>query len=57
MVSNIVYFHPYLGNNPILTHIVQRGGNHQLVFFGWPYWDDQEKGMLLLRMLPFEDVR
>ena len=31
MVSNIFYFHPYLGKIPILTHIFQRGWfNHQL---------------------------
>ena len=24
------YFHPYLGNIPILTNIFQRGWNHQL---------------------------
>ena len=30
VVSNIFYFHPYLGNIPILTNIFQRGWNHQL---------------------------
>ena len=30
MVSNIVYFHPYLGKITILTNIFQRGWNHQL---------------------------
>ena len=30
VVSNIFYFHPYLGKIPILTHIFQRGWNHQL---------------------------
>ena len=29
MVSNIFYFHPYLGNIPILTNIFQMGWNHQ----------------------------
>ena len=29
VVSNIFYFHPYLGKIPILTHIFQRGWNHQ----------------------------
>ena len=29
MVSNIFYFHPYLGKIPILTNIFQRGWNHQ----------------------------
>ena len=30
MVSNIFYFHPYLGKIPILTNIFQLGWNHQL---------------------------
>ena len=29
VVSNIFYFHPYLGKIPILTNIFQRGWNHQ----------------------------
>ena len=32
MVSNIFYFHPYLGNISNLTNIFQRGWNHQLDF-------------------------
>ena len=31
VVSNIFYFHLYLGKIPILTHIFQMGWNHQLV--------------------------
>ena len=31
VVSNIFYFHPYLGKLPILTNMFQRGWNHQLV--------------------------
>ena len=31
VVSNIFYFHPYLGKIPILANIFQRGWNHQLV--------------------------
>ena len=31
VVSNIFYFHPYLGKIPILTHIFQMGWKHQLV--------------------------
>ena len=31
VVSNIFYFHPYLGKIPILTNIFQRGWNHQPV--------------------------
>ena len=30
MVSNIFYFHPYLGKIPILTNVFQMGCNHQL---------------------------
>ena len=30
-VSNIFYFHPYLGKIPILTNIFQVGWNHQLL--------------------------
>ena len=30
VVSNIFYFHPYLGKTPILTNIFQVGWNHQL---------------------------
>ena len=33
VVSNICYFHPYLGKIPILTNIFQRGWNHQLVLY------------------------
>ena len=32
VVSNIFYFHPYLGKIPILTNIFQMGCNHQLVY-------------------------
>ncbi len=31
VVSNIFYFHPYLGKITILTNIYQRGWNHQRV--------------------------
>ena len=31
VVSNIFYFHPYVGKIPILTNSFQRGWNHQLV--------------------------
>ena len=30
VVSNIFYFHPYLGKIPIFTNIFQMGWNHQL---------------------------
>ena len=32
VVSNILYFHPYLEQIPILTNMFQVGWNHQLVF-------------------------
>ena len=35
VVSNIFYFHPYLGKIPILTNIFQMGWNHQLENLGW----------------------
>ena len=44
VVSNIFYFHPYLGKIPILTNIFQRGWNHQPVqvgiqfFLFWWFW-------------------
>ena len=31
VVSNIFYFHPYLGKIPILTNIFQRGWNHPYI--------------------------
>ena len=34
VVSNIFYFHPYLGKIPNLTNIFQMGWNHQLVMAG-----------------------
>ena len=30
VVSNIFYFHPYLGKIPVLTNMFERGWNHQL---------------------------
>ena len=32
VVSNMFYFHPYLGKIPILTNIFPKGPNHQMVF-------------------------
>ena len=37
VVSNIFYFHPYLGKIPILTHIFQMGWNHQLGTDVWSF--------------------
>ena len=37
VVSNVFYFHPYLGRWSILTHIFQMGWNHQLV---WCWWEN-----------------
>ena len=44
VVSNIFYFHPYLGKIPILTHIFQRGWNHQL---------EKKDGTLKMKMTIF----
>ena len=38
MVSNIFYFHPYLGKCSNLTNIFQMGWNHQLVTFWTQKW-------------------
>ncbi len=38
VVSNIFYFHPYLGENSNLTNIFQMGWNHQLVGFDLCFW-------------------
>ena len=43
VVSNIFYFHPYLGKWSNLTNIFQGGWNHQLVMLNKPMthpWDD-----------------
>ena len=37
VVSNIFYFHPYLGKISNLTHIFQMGWKHQLVLDLWIY--------------------
>ena len=33
VVSNMFYFHPYLGKISNLTSIFQMGWNHQLIFY------------------------
>ena len=38
VVSNILYFHPYLGKIPFLTNIFQMGWNHQLDSLHWGSW-------------------
>ena len=38
VVSNIFYFHPYLGKWSSLTNIFQMGWNHQLVYFLPIFW-------------------
>ena len=41
VVSNIVYFHPYLGKWSNLTNILQMGWHHQLVIMScWRWYDD-----------------
>ena len=37
VVSNIFYFHPYLGKTSNLTNIFQRGWNHQLEKIVWQF--------------------
>jgi len=39
VVSNIFYFHPYLGKWSNLTNISQRGWNHQLVNYRYKIYD------------------
>ena len=39
VVSNIFYFHPYLGMISNLTNIFQLGWNHQLVYILTKNWD------------------
>ena len=46
VVSNIFYFHPYLGNWFNLTDIFQMGWNHQIVqFFSFFIWIDLLQGL------------
>ena len=49
VVSNIFYFHPYLGRWSNLTNIFQMGWNHQLVFFVGTNYD--QTGTLFLVVL------
>ena len=46
MVSNIFYFHPYLGKITILTNIFQTGWNHQPVIREKWYAFHHHKGYL-----------
>ena len=50
VVSNIFYFHPYLGKIPILTNIFQMGWNHQPVLL-------KKKSPLLLSTCPVSAYR
>ena len=57
VVSNIFYFHPYLGKIPNLTNIFQRGWNHQLVDYLTKFSSGQPKHFLpngRLRGLPLK---
>ncbi len=51
VVSNIFYFHPYLGNIPILTDIFQMGWNHQPYVCRW--WALQWFPQQPIRSQPF----
>ena len=42
VVSNIFYFHPYLGKWSNLTNIFLMGWNHQLVYYGWWFIMDDD---------------
>ena len=66
VVSNIFYFHPYLGKIPILTNIFQRGWNHQLgSFLSWNsccwtfcFWiKDSEWQVFFIPKNPFDPSR
>ena len=46
VVSNIFYFHPYLGKISILTNIFQMGWNHQ----------PECKYMVIFRELPYKSA-
>ena len=53
VVSNICYFHPYVGKIPILTHILRRGWfNHQLdnkkhlSRFFWTSWKKRKESQM-----------
>ena len=50
VVSNIFYFHPYLGKWSNLTNIFQMGWNHQLVILGGFFW-------LVFESTDFEELR
>ena len=56
VVSNIFYFHPYLGKIPILTNIFQMGWfNHQLGK-GFSFWFSDfrdQKGLIILVLVDF----
>ena len=47
MVSNIVYFHPYLGKVSNLSNIFQRGWNHQLDYIDDSIFEDFGRTSLL----------
>ena len=56
VVSNIFYFHPYLGKWSNLTNIFQLGWNHQLVKH-WDKWDKLPSLSWLARFLPTTALR
>ena len=52
VVSNIFYFHPYLGKWSNLTNIFQMGWNHQLVHDGviLPTWRQSRDELLFANL-------
>ena len=50
VVSNIFYFHPYLGKIPILTNIFQMGWNHQLISISWRGFTFQQLPLFCLNL-------
>ena len=45
VVSNMFYFHPYLGKISVLTNIFQMGWNHQLSYF----WYQKKTSLVLMK--------
>ena len=54
VVSNIFYFHPYLGKILILTNIFQMGWNHQYSPYRTPY---SSEFFLIVGSQPHADMR
>ena len=53
VVSNIFYFHPYLGRISNLTNIFQMGWNHQLEKSLLSFYKSKKKSFQLVFLAPF----